>query len=316
MKYIYYIAVCSCLVFSFCNNQLKNKSKFIVAFVQDKYKDKLSEVENGMDNNDSLARDGSSVMNFIGIFPESNDTIIIYKLKEDLKEKPEKFSFWSKKNNKESITFFSSEHDEVKVTFAKQNIIIVNNDIYTVNNEYYVFLKQKIFNEKSILDLDFFLKDGYGDYSQTLETLNKNWRNQKENTTHRIIKAKIKNKNYQTDNQFFNYDFTFNYNENGILENISGENSFNKKFFKENNKYIIYTIDRSINERALDNEYLYKNKETLFDSVIGTRQIFSNGTMHSYAKYQSKMKFSSSDQKPKNVNEILEILVLNQRDLQ
>ncbi|MDX6183225.1 hypothetical protein SGQ44_17840 [Flavobacterium sp. Fl-77] len=315
MKYIFYIAVCSCLLFSFCNNQSKNKSKFIIAFVQDKYKDKLSEVENGMDNTDSLAGDGSSVMNFIGIFPESNDTIIIYKLKEDLKEKPEKFSFWSKKSNKELITFFSSEGDLVKVTFAKQNTIIVNNDIYTVNNQYYVFLKQKIFNEKSILDLAFFLKDGYGDYSQTLETLNKNWRNQKENPTHRIIKAKIKNKNYQTDNQFFNYNFIYNYNENGILENILGENSFNKKFVKENNKYIIYNVDRSINERALDNEYLYKNKKTLFDSVIGTREIFSNATMYNYVKYQSKLKFSISDQKPKNVDEILEILVLNQKDL-
>ena len=63
------------------------------------------------------------------------------------------------------------------MTFVENNTILVENDTYTLNNEYYKFLKQKIVVEKSILDLAFFLKDGYGDYYQALEPLNKNWRN-------------------------------------------------------------------------------------------------------------------------------------------
>jgi hypothetical protein len=304
MKYIYITILFSYLLFSFYNNQSINGNQFIVALVQYKYIDKSSKTENG-----------TSTTNFIGIFPKENDTVTIYKLKEDLKEKPEKFTFWSKKSNNQSITFYCSGQDDMKITFANQNNIIVNNDIYTVNNEYYNFLKQKIVVEKSILDLAFFLKDGYGDYSQTLEPLNKNWRNQKENNIFKIIKAKIKNRNFQTDDQFFTYRINYKYNKNGILVSASGENSFNKKFIKQNDKYDIYSINRSINERASDNEYLYKNKKTLLDSVIGTREIFSNATTYYYTKYQSKLKFARVDEKPKSINEILKILALNTKEL-
>jgi hypothetical protein len=315
MKYIYITILLGYLFFPFYNNQQKKETQFIVAFVQDKYIDKSSEIENGTDKPDFVMGNGPNTTNLIAIFPKKNDTITIYKLKEDLKEKPEKFLFWSKKSNNQSITFYCSEQDDVKVTFTNQSNIIVNNDTYTVNNEYYNFLKQKIFEEKSILDLAFFLKDGYGDYSQTLEPLNKNWRNQKENNKFRIIKAEIKNRNFQTDDQFFIYKINYKYNKNGVLQSVSGENSFNKIFVKQNNKHIIYTINRSINERASDNEYLYKNKKTLFDSIMGTRESFSNATIYYYTKYQSKLKFVSVDKKPKNIDEIFKILVLTKKEL-
>lgn len=316
MKYIYVTILFGYLLFSFYNNQSKNGTQFIVAFVQDRYIDKSSKIENETDKPGSPIVNDVSTANYIGIFPKKNDTITIYKLNEDLKEKPEKFIFWSKESNNQSITFYCSEQDDVKVTFANQNNIIVNNDIYTVNTEYYIFLKQKIVVEKSILDLAFFLKDGYGDYSQSLEPLNKNWRNQKENNIFKIIKAKIKNRNLQTDDQFFTYTINYKYNKNGILLSTSGENSFNKNFIKQNNKHIVYTINRSINERASDNEYLYKNKKTLFDSIIGTREKLSNATTYYYTKYQSKLKSAIVDKKPKNIDEIFKILDLNTKELQ
>jgi hypothetical protein len=315
MKYIYVTILFCYLLFSSFNNQSKNGTQFIVAFVQDKHIDKSSEIENETDKPDSIMVNDVSTANYIGIFPKKNDTITIYKLKEDLKEKPEKFIFWSKKSNNQSITFYCLGQDDVKVTFANQNNIIVNNDIYTVNNKYYIFLKQKIVIEKSILDLAFFLKDGYGDYSQTLEPLNKNWRNQKENNIFKVIKAQIKNRNFQTDNQYFTYRINYKYNKNGTLLSTSGENSFNKNFVKQNNKHIIYTVNRSINERASDNEYLYKNKKTLFDSITGTRENFSNATTHYYTKYQSKLKSAIVDKKPKNIDEIFKILALNTKEL-
>jgi hypothetical protein len=278
----------------------KNTANFTVAYIEE-----VIYIDKG----------DKEINNFIGVFPKVNDTVIIYKLNDDQNEKPEKFIFWSKKSNNQSITFYCSGQDDVKVTFANRSNIIINNDTYKVNNEYYNFLKQKIFEEKSILDLAFFLKDDYGDYSQTLEPLNKNWRNQKENNKFKIIKAEIKNRNFQTDDQFFIYKVNYKYNKNGILVSASGENSFNKKFIKQNDKYVIYSINRSINERASDNEYLYKNKKTLLDSVIGTRERFSNATTYYYTKYQSKLKFTSVDEKPKSIDEILKILALNTKEL-
>jgi len=304
MRKILVLILFSCFLLSFCILKSKKKTPaFTIAFVKEIYIDKTESPE-------------KDIRNFIGVFPKDNDTTSIYQLNSDLTEKPEKFTFWSKKSNNQSITFYCSGQDDVKVTFANQNNIVVNNDIYTVNNEYYNFLKQKILVECSVLDLAFFLKDGYGDYSQALEPLNKNWRNQKENNIFKIIKAKIKNRNFQTDDQFFTYRINYKYNKNGVLLSVSGGNSFNKNFVKQNNKHVIYTINRSINERASDNEYLYKNKKTLFDSIVGTRENFSSATTYYYTKYQSKLKFTRVNKKPKSVDEILEILALNIKELQ
>lgn len=316
MKYIFSTILLSCLLFVFCNNQSKNENEFIIAFVQDMYIEKLSETENETDRPDSLKESDLITTNYIGLFPKKNDTVIIYKLKENLKEKPEKISFWSKKNNSQSITFYCSEQDDLKITFSNQNNIIINNDIYTVNSEYYIFLKQKILEEKSILDLTFLLKDGYGDYSQILEPLNKNWRNQKENKNFKIIKVKNSNRNFQTDNQFFKCKIIYKYNKSGYLQSISGENRFNKNFVMQNNKYILYSIESLINERSTENLYLYKNKKTLFDSIIGTREIFSNTTTYHYKKYQSKLKISNIDKKPKNIEEMFKALIINKKELE
>lgn len=259
-------------------------------------------------NEDSTYTKGEGTIreNFIGVFPEVNDTLTIYKLNIDKSEKPERFSFWFKKNHHQSITFFCSG-EEVKVTFGNKNNIIVNNDTYTLNNEYYSFLKQKVFVESSILDLTFFLKDGYGDYSELLEPLNKNWRNQKENNTHKIISANIKNKNYQTDDQFFNYKINYKYDKNGVLKSIDGENRYSKKFISNKGKYIQYSILNGENERSLTNQNLYKNKKTLFDSIIGNTEQYTNSKTTYYTKYQSKLKILVVNKKPKNINDIIKI---------
>ena len=310
MKKLTFIFFIICLSFSFYIQKPKKINiKYKLALVQEIDIDKGSyRYYNG--DSTYTKGEGTIIETFIGIFPKSNDTVTVYKLNSDKSEKPEKFTFWSKKNKAQSITFFCSG-EEVKVTFGNKNNVIVNRDNYVVNNEYYTFLKQKVLVEASILDLTFFLKDGYGDYSELLEPLNKNWRNQKENNTHKIISAIIKNKNNQTDEQFFSYKFDYKYNKNGVLQSISGENSFNKNFSNQNNKYLIYSINRSINERATDNEYFYKNKKTLFDSIIGNRERNSNETTYYYTKYQSKLKIISTNNKPKNFKEIYKFFKLD-----
>ena len=304
MRKILVLILFSCFLLSFCIlKSKKNTSPFTIAFVKETYIDKTERPE-------------KDIRNFIGVFPKDNDTTSIYQLNSDLTEKPQIFSYWVTNKNNNSVVFYCSESEKkIKVTFLQNNTILVENDTYTINNEYYRLLKQKILVECSVLDLAFFLKDGYGDYSQALEPLNKNWRNQKENNIFKIIKAQIKNRNFQTDDQFFTYRINYKYNKNGVLLSVSGENSFNKNFVKQNNQHIIYTINRSINERASDNEYLYKNKKTLFDSITGTRENFSNATTHYYTKYQSKLKSAIVDKKPKNIDEIFKILDLNTKEL-
>lgn len=311
-KIINILSVTTCLLLFFCSSKdKKNDSSYTLAFVKDVYVDEGNYTYN--DEADSIYNkgDGERTENFIGVFSKKNDTIIIYKLHKDLSEQPEKFSFWLKKINNQSITFYCSMGDNIKITFRKKNNVLVNNDKYQVNNEYYNFLKQKILIEKSILDLAFFLKDGYGDYAHSLEPLNKNWRNQKENNKHKIIYASIKNKNNQTDDKHFNYKIDYNYNKKGMLQSISGEESFKKEFVDENNKYFIYKIEKSINERATIFQDLYLNKKTLFDSIVGSYEQYSNSKTTYFTKYQSKLKTKNVYSKPKNIQEALQLLEIN-----
>ncbi len=299
MKRIFVLSIVSCLLLSFCYSKSKNKKQtFELAFVKEIYIDKGEKEDN---NGEKESRE------FIGVFPKSNDTIKIYKLNGDERERFELFSFWSNEKDNKSIIFFCSG-EQVKVTFENQNRIIIDNDIYTVSNEYYSFLKQKLLEEKSILDLVFFLKDGYGDYSQLLEPLNKNWRNQKENNSHKIISANIKNKNNQTDDQYFNYKFIYKYDENGVLKSIDGENRYNKRFINDTGKYIQYSISNGENERSFTSQNLFKNKKTSFDSIVGNSEQYSISKTTYYAKYQSELKSIVINKKPKSIDEIIKIL--------
>jgi hypothetical protein len=307
MKKIVVLLIFIFILFSFCAKETKNKSPYIIAFVEDVYIDKFSEIENGTDLHDSIIGEGEKIEKFLGIFPKENDTVTIYKLNSNSTEDLEKFSFWYRKSNKiNSIIFHFSEPDEdIKVVFKTNNSISIGNDEYFVNNEYYKYLKKNILINKSVLDLAFFLKDGLGDYAQHLLPLNKNWRNQDENTTHKIISAKIKNKNFQTDNQYFNYTINYKYTKKGILKSVSGNDFFNKKYINQNKKYIHYIITKSINERAIIKENLYTNKKTLFDSIIGIYEQNSNSKTTYYTKYQSKLKTKRLYSKPKNLQELL-----------
>lgn len=310
MKKIFTFLFFTFLLLSFCvKKPEENNSNYTLASVREVYIDRGSETENETDKSDYEQGDGERIENFIGVFPKKNDTVSIYKLNDDLTEIQENFLFWSRKKLvKNNVIFYSSNKESIKLTFGNKNNIFVNNDVYSVNLEYYNFLKQKILNEQSILDLAFFLKDGYGDYAQTLEPLNKNWRNQKENKIHKIICAKIKNKDNQTNNQFFHYKINYKYRNDGILESISGENRFNKKFVSENVRQIEYEISNGENERSFVKEYIYKNKETLLDSIVGSAEQYSISKTSYYTKYQSLLKFKTVNRKPNNVQDILMLL--------
>lgn len=308
MKKLIIISCISFMTLSFCLFKLqKDNAGYTLAFAEEIYIDKGSEMDDNKGETVYTKGEGKRIEKFIGVFPKNNDTIIIYHLNNDVTEKFEKFSFWSKKREKDnSIIFYSSQGDNIKVVFVN-NKIIVDNDVYTVNNEYFKFLKQKVFNERSILDLAFFLKDGYGDYAQLLEPLNKNWRNQKENINHKIISVKIRNRDYQTDDHFFEYKADYKYRKDGQLEKISGESRYNKVFEEENNIYVKYSIEDGKNERSSSSEEVYKNKKTLLDSISGSWTQNSTVRTSYYTKYQSKLEIKKNVIKPKNLNELIKV---------
>ncbi|KQB37452.1 hypothetical protein [Flavobacterium aquidurense] len=307
MKKMLILIIISCLTLSFCiSKPEKIDSDYTLAFVKEIYIDR-----------DNSGNEEKDIRNFIGVFPKNKDTITVYQLNSDLTEKPQLFSYWVKNKNNNSVVFACSESEQnIKVIFDKNNIVKVENDVYSVNNQYYDFLKQKILIENSVLDLAFFLKDGYGDYSQSLEPLNKNWRNQKENNSFKIISVKIKNRNYQTDNQFFEYKIAYEYKKNGQLQSILSNNRFNKVFVKESKTYTIYSIEDEKNERSSSNAELYKNKKTLFDSISGNWTQNSTVKTSHFLKYQSKLKLVDVAKKPRNLDESIKLLKIEKKDLE
>ncbi|MCV2485217.1 hypothetical protein OD917_09800 [Flavobacterium sp. SH_e] len=307
MRKLFIIAILSCSLMLISTKKIKsNEPSFRLAFLQEVYIDKS---ENEESNGEKEIR------NFVGLFPKTNDTITIFELSNS-KEIPEKSLFWINADIKKerAILYFSASNENVTVSF-NNNKIQINNDTYTVNREYFIYLKRKILIEKSILDLVYLLKDGCGDYSQSLELLNKNWNNYKENTKYRIISATIKNKNEQTNKKYFTYQINFFHNRNGKIKNINGGNSFSKKFISENKKNIHYSIDKLINERSQIKEDLYINKRSLFDSIIGNYEQYSTAKTFYYVKYQTNLKIVNTYTKPKNVQEILKILDINEQNL-
>ncbi|PAM94574.1 hypothetical protein B4N84_11375 [Flavobacterium sp. IR1] len=302
MKNIFIAIVFSFSILSFsCFKSELVDARYQIAFVQEIF------VDNGNDINEKGTKD---IRNYIGLFGNQNDTVKIFKLKENLKEKPEEYFFWIKNesNNNKVIIHCSESNEDVLIVFKNNNTISVNRDIYTLNTDYYQFLKDRVLSNHSILDLAYFLKDGYGDYSTSLDVLNKNWKNQKHNFNHKIISVKVQNKNYQTDDQYFDYKLDYSYDKNGVLKNIIGGNNFTKKQVNENKKYLHYTISKTINERAIISEELYVNKRDLFDSIVGNNEQYTTNKVFYYSKYQTQFKTVSATSKPVNVEKMVELL--------
>lgn len=299
MKNTIIITLLSFVILSFCNSKTLTQSKeYTIAYINESI---IQQANNTTEK---------TTNQFVGVFPKKNDTVKIFQLEKKGLELKNQYSFWSKKDLKNnSITFYNSDGEKMKVTF-KEGKIYVDNDIYETNEAYFTFLKQKILNESSLLDAAFFLKDGYGDYANFLQLLNKNWRNQKENTDFKIIRATVKNKNEQTDDQFFNHIINYSYDKNGKLLTISGEERFTKKYLKEDSKYINYSVENGESERSFSKSILYKNKKTLFDSIVGSSEQFSTSNVTYYTRYQSKLLLKETDLKPKDMTEIIHILKL------
>jgi len=258
--------------------------------------------------------DGNLTDSFIGIFPDNNDTVNIFQLASHSNTAvSKKYSYTFKKYKKNNIVFYYQEDgiftDSVNVLFGKEKTLFIGKDVYILNNKYFYLLKRKILNQGSILDLAFLTKDGYGDYAVILKPLYKNWRNQKDIATCRIIKATIKNKDQQAeDGKYFVNHLNYSYSYNGKLKSISGLGRYSKQFAGENKKYIRYNFTDEGNERSLLSGIIYQNKRTLLDSISAKYKQFSTGKIIAYSKCQTLIKTKIVKKKPLNFNEVIRII--------
>lgn len=301
------------IVSSSCAFQLRNISgPYTLAFVQEIHVDKGGQDNNGEPGGE---REETDISNFIGIFPKKNDTIIIYRLQDDIKDRPDQYSFWLEKNGKsKSVVFHSSEGNKLKVSFKGKNTIAVGNDVFTVNDAYYAFLEKKVLSEHSVFDLFWLIQDGYGDYAPFFELLNKNWLNLKKDKRYQIIRVLVKTKNMQIpEDKFYTWTARYKYDKDGELQSISGER-FNKKRLAENEKYISYSVEVN-QDRYTSDGLLYKNKKTLFDSASVTWEQFSTARTFRYIHYQSKLKLKIIDKKPEGMAEIIKLLNISRDEL-
>lgn len=256
---------------------------------------------------------GNRLENYIAVFSKTEDSLTVYKWITHSKEKPEKIVFWTERSGKpDGVRFLSTGGADVKVTFLKENKVLVDSDLYVVNASYYDFLRQKIMVEKSVLDLAFFVKDGYGDYAVDLEPLmQKNWRNQRENLKHRIIEVNVKNKNEQTDDQFHNWKAFYKYKMNGELESIIGE-YYKKKLEIGHGKRVKYLTERNL-DRSYIREYSFQNPKTLLDSVSVNWTQFSTAKEFHYTEYQTKLRLISTLRKPESYDEAVKLFQIKKR---
>lgn len=286
------IVLASVFLLSFCMSKFAAE-KYTIVFVQEIV------IENGE----------KTIDNFYGVFPQKKDTITIYKTAADDGkhiEKQYQYTFKKSANNPNSIDFFYKEDNQIPekihISFENNNVKI-NEDVYKVNASYFNYLKQKVATENSIMDIAILAKDGLGDYSQLLEPLTKNWNNLKLDTNFQLLELNTKNKNYQTDSQFFEHKIKYTYDKKGNLISAKSEN-FNKKKESDNQKFLKYSITKN-DERSSSDLELYQNKKTLFDSISVNWEQNSTQKEYAFIKYQTTLKTLKLNKLPKKANDII-----------
>lgn len=256
----------------------------------------------------TLEKGAKTTENYYAVFYPNNDTVVIYQTAiddENRLEKKYQYTIGTNSKNSNSIALILKEDDQspekLKVAFEK-NAVLINDDIYKVNEAYFKFLKQKVLVEKSILEIANLAKDGLGDYAELLKPINKNWSKSSRNKKFQLLSVTTKNKNYQTENQYFKQHVTYTYDKLGDLEKAESE-SFNKVKTDETPKFIKYKIQKS-EDRAASEIELYQNKKTHLDSISVQWEQFSTAKEFSYIRYQSNLETKFSKTKPSE-NEII-----------
>lgn len=278
-----------------------NKDSHNIVFVESKY------LETNI-NNDTV-QNGESLENrtvqMIALFSKQKDTLTIFSLdSENYREVDQKNTYTSIKINEKSRVFLISKYkDSLKVEFNKNNQIKVENDIYTVNNSYYNYLKQKILQEGSIIDFIDLIDDGYGDYCYYLHPLiDYKWTNEKPSGDFKIINVLVNTQSTSSD-MIYSWNVSYNNGVNGFGD------YFKKTLVDENKKFKVFDVYHT-NQRISDSKIIYTNKETLLDSISGTWEAYSKSMAKyyiEYTQYQSKLEIVETEKPPKDIESMLKL---------
>lgn len=239
---------------------------------------------------------------YVSITSKDLDSITIIKL-DTINNISKRYLHTSKLVDNYTREFYNSQFDDaVKVNFKSSNQIVVDNDIYYVENNYYKYLKIKIIEEGSILDFVNLIKDGYGRYSKFYPILidSKITRNKKE-IDFKIKKVRVVRINYQSPDEE-KTTWQIDYDGDSAVGDY-----FQKKIVDENGKYKIWYVDQG-NERIEMSKKVYHNKQTKLDSVVGKWKLNSNMIEHSYINCQLNLTVKNLKESPKDIIEIKKLL--------
>lgn len=234
--------------------------------------------------------DPETIFKYLYLINKTKDSVIFY---DSAELKPISFVLTESKNKNEILLKINSdeENEDFKIIFNdKKNSLSINKDVFTLNVNYFNFLKQAILRKKNVLEFVDFSDDFLSEYSPDLQKLIYiSTKSKYKNKDFKIIKANIRTKKEQTDNQFDNWNVVYKYDKDKLLAikmfNIN-ETRFEKQVIAKDNSLYSYNVSKNIEERMSSEETItfdliqnkYKeegsylqvgiNKETFYKSYL------------------------------------------------
>lgn len=216
-------------------------------------------------------------------------------------------------NDKNGINFIIKSDDEnkdFKIIFdEKKNSVSVNKDVFTLNSNYFNFLKQAILKQKNVCDFVDLIDDFLPEYSSDLQKLIFiSTKSKYKNKNFKIINASFFTKNEQTDQQFNNWNVAYQYDHDKLLAVKmfkEKEIRFEKQLIAKDDLFYSYKVSTNIEERSSSEETvkfeLKQNKyqaEGTYLQVGINKETFYKNYLNREKKIQLKT-FPSSSEKIK-----------------
>lgn len=241
--------------------------------------------------------------NFVCQFNKLKDSIVINKIDKS-KSSLKSMFITSQVLDPNTRIFFNSHFDEsVKVSFSSPNKVLVNNDLYFLNESFFNHLLSNVNKNGSIVDLVYLIKDSYGNYSDFFSPLI-NLNLASVNNQFKIKKVIVSSINFQTpEESIVKSEIIYN-----IDESVRGD-FFNKELTENNLRHKIYNIT-SGNERVDISKKIYYNKKTKLDSIVGSWSLYSNSIQHNFREYYKKNDIRKTDSFIYDIKTIKSVLEL------
>ncbi len=243
--------------------------------------------------------DGDTVMNnFVGVFPSARDTTAIYQLSEEGIQHRWSFHFARRGDSVAVMRVVRDEDvaDSIRLSFSGASVF-VEKDEYILDAGYAKRLRRAILDSGSVLALARLLRQEFGDYAETLNSLQKTWVEPTGTLEEKILAARIVNRNYQTDTAHLRWTAAYHYNAQREVRRIDGGYVYNLRLLSADRRATRVKITRAY-DRSAEETYLSTNKRTGFNSASTEwLQLPTNRTIH-LDRYQQSLRTFRTARRP------------------